>query len=418
MNFTIQDMSAHQRGQPIPESLIARVRESTNIVQVIGEHVKLRRAGTDFRGPCPFHGGKNPNFSVSPSEGFYHCFKCQESGNVFTFLQKQFGMSFPDAVRSVAAMVGIVTDSTPVARRPMQQPPPMPTPPRSRLDHLDQGACAWAGNGQGLNARIIYDALLDQLPLSDQGRAYLAARNLCPDVAYRSGVRSIDDWRVFTSDFIALGNEWGFEVWDMYAAGFIPPGTYRIPNAQPLTVSQWLSPRYACDAVPTLLFVYRDVDGVTAGLRFRALIPHEHKSLSTRRVNGLTEALAVPFGAELLADCGGRVVHIAEGEPDSLALRGIGTLTIGLPGTVIPGHRLDHTAPWMLALRTARAVCIWTDHDDAGVRLAHRLTDELRALDVQHIRRVRWPKRTEKDANDLLRTGVLADTVVALEEAL
>jgi 5S rRNA maturation endonuclease (ribonuclease M5) len=204
----------------------------------------------------------------------------------------------------------------------------------------------------------------------------------------------------------------------MYAAGFIPPGTYRIPNAQPLTVSQWLSPRYACDAVPTLLFVYRDVDGVTAGLRFRALMPHEYKSLSARRVNGLTEALAVPFGAELLSNCGGRVVHIAEGEPDSLALRDVGTLAIGLPGTVIPGHKLAYTAPWMLALRTARAVCIWTDHDDAGVRLAHRLTNELRALDVPHIRRVRWPCRPEKDVNDLHRVGALADDVAMLEETL
>jgi DNA primase len=91
----------------ISPELVERVRESADIVQIIGEHVKLRRAGADFRGPCPFHGGKNPNFSVSPRRGIYHCFKCQESGNVFTFLQKQLGMSFPDAVRSVAATVGI-----------------------------------------------------------------------------------------------------------------------------------------------------------------------------------------------------------------------------------------------------------------------------------------------------------------------
>ena len=91
----------------ISQELVERVRESADMVQIIGEHVKLRRAGADFRGPCPFHGGKNPNFSVSPRRGMYHCFKCQESGNVFTFLQKQLGLSFPDAVRSVAATVGI-----------------------------------------------------------------------------------------------------------------------------------------------------------------------------------------------------------------------------------------------------------------------------------------------------------------------
>jgi len=89
------------------DPVVERVREAADIVQIIGEHVKLKRAGSNFRGPCPFHGGKNPNFSVSPKRGQYHCFKCGESGDVFAFLQKQLGMSFPDALRSVASTVGI-----------------------------------------------------------------------------------------------------------------------------------------------------------------------------------------------------------------------------------------------------------------------------------------------------------------------
>jgi DNA primase len=100
----------------IPPELVDRVRESADLVQIIGEHVKLKRAGADFRGPCPFHGGKNPNFSVSPRRGMYHCFKCQESGNIFTFLQKHLGMSFPDAVRYVAATEGIEIPETRVER--------------------------------------------------------------------------------------------------------------------------------------------------------------------------------------------------------------------------------------------------------------------------------------------------------------
>ena len=54
---------------------VERVREAADIVQIIGEHGKLKRSGGDFRGPGPFHGGKNPNFSVSPKRGQYHCFK-------------------------------------------------------------------------------------------------------------------------------------------------------------------------------------------------------------------------------------------------------------------------------------------------------------------------------------------------------
>lgn len=101
----------------IAPELVERVRESADIVQIIGEYVKLKRAGADFRGPCPFHGGKNPNFSVSPRRAMYHCFKCQESGNVFTFLQKHLGLSFPDAVRMVASTVGIdIPEYTPTER--------------------------------------------------------------------------------------------------------------------------------------------------------------------------------------------------------------------------------------------------------------------------------------------------------------
>lgn len=91
----------------IEQGLVERIREAADLVEIIGEHVKLKRAGADFRGACPFHGGKNPNFSVSPRRGMYHCFKCGESGNAFTFLQKHLGMSFPEAVRYVAALEGI-----------------------------------------------------------------------------------------------------------------------------------------------------------------------------------------------------------------------------------------------------------------------------------------------------------------------
>ena len=78
----------------ISQETIERVREPADIVQIIGEHVKLRRVGSDYRGPCPFHHGKNPNFSVSPKRNVYHCFKCQESGDVFTFLQKHLGVDW------------------------------------------------------------------------------------------------------------------------------------------------------------------------------------------------------------------------------------------------------------------------------------------------------------------------------------
>jgi len=100
----------------IPQETIERIREAADLVAIIGESVKLRRVGHDFRGPCPFHGGKNPNFSVSTRTNAYHCFKCGESGDVFTYFQKQGGMDWPTAVRAAADRAGIVIVETRGAR--------------------------------------------------------------------------------------------------------------------------------------------------------------------------------------------------------------------------------------------------------------------------------------------------------------
>src|SRR6266581_5869869 len=91
----------------IPDDVIEQVREAADLVTIIGEHVELKRQGSDFRGPCPFHGGKNRNFAVIPKKGMFYCFVCHEAGDVFTFYMKRLGMDYPTAVREVARKVGI-----------------------------------------------------------------------------------------------------------------------------------------------------------------------------------------------------------------------------------------------------------------------------------------------------------------------
>lgn len=149
----------------IPDEVVERVRETADIVQIIGEHVKLRRAGADFRGPCPFHGGKNPNFSVSPRRAGYHCFKCGESGNVFTFLQKQLGLTFPDAVRAVAETVGI---AVPEARAERAGPDPREP--------------FWEVNAA---AAELFAELLRSADAGAGAREYLHGRGIDADVAAR-----------------------------------------------------------------------------------------------------------------------------------------------------------------------------------------------------------------------------------------
>ena len=90
----------------IPDEIVEQVAAQADIVAIIGEHVRLKKVGSVWRGPCPFHQGTNSNFSVLPRGG-YTCFVCGEKGSVFTFVQKRLGMSFVEAVKYVGAKCGV-----------------------------------------------------------------------------------------------------------------------------------------------------------------------------------------------------------------------------------------------------------------------------------------------------------------------
>jgi len=91
----------------IPENKIDDVRNSVNIVDVIGSVVRLKKAGQNFKGLCPFHQEKTPSFSVHPGKQIYKCFGCGEGGNVFSFLMKDQNLTFYEAVKQVAHSSGI-----------------------------------------------------------------------------------------------------------------------------------------------------------------------------------------------------------------------------------------------------------------------------------------------------------------------
>src|SRR4029077_15559428 len=86
---------------------VARVRESTDIVALIGEHLALKKVGTRYRGLCPFHQEKSPSFYVNADMGLYHCFGCQASGDAITFVRELEPLDFVDAVERLASKSGI-----------------------------------------------------------------------------------------------------------------------------------------------------------------------------------------------------------------------------------------------------------------------------------------------------------------------
>jgi DNA primase len=97
----------------IEDHLIDRIRESVDLVDVIGEHVQLTRRGKEFVGLCPFHEDSNPSLNVSQDKQIYKCFVCGAGGNVYSFLQAFENVSFIEAVRELAARSGIPIEPGP-----------------------------------------------------------------------------------------------------------------------------------------------------------------------------------------------------------------------------------------------------------------------------------------------------------------
>ena len=94
----------------IPESKIEEIRESVDIVDVISQHVQLRKRGKNYIGLCPFHSEKTPSFTVSDEKQIFHCFGCHTGGNVFKFLTEFHKISFVEAVQELAEQQGITIE--------------------------------------------------------------------------------------------------------------------------------------------------------------------------------------------------------------------------------------------------------------------------------------------------------------------
>ena len=159
----------------IPDHVVDEVRVRADIVELIGEQIQLKRAGKDFRALCPFHHEKSPSFYVVPAKGFYKCFGCGESGDVFSFLMKRGGLSFNDAVRQIAARVGVdVPEDTPRQQDEPNKP-------------LFE-AVAFAAD--------FFQRHLWEEPTGAAARAYLEKRGVPRAAAERFGLGyAPDDWR-------------------------------------------------------------------------------------------------------------------------------------------------------------------------------------------------------------------------------
>jgi len=97
---------------PIPREFIDDLLDRADVAEIIGERVKLTRAGREYKGLCPFHQEKTPSFTVSPAKGFFHCFGCGTHGSALSFLMQHDRLDFPAAVEALADRYGLEVPRT------------------------------------------------------------------------------------------------------------------------------------------------------------------------------------------------------------------------------------------------------------------------------------------------------------------
>lgn len=170
----------------IPEETVNQVLAATDIVALIGRSVKLRRAGTNFLGLCPFHNEKSPSFNVSPTRGTYHCFGCGAGGSAIRFVMEHDGMSFVEAVKRLGDAAGIrieeeVWDANAEAEAKH----------RALLLKANREAAAW------------FHLLLMKHQIAAPAREYLKSRGISGEVAKRWQMGYSPDNRAFYREWMA-----------------------------------------------------------------------------------------------------------------------------------------------------------------------------------------------------------------------
>jgi DNA primase len=321
----------------IPDETVERVRESADIVAVIGEYVELKRQGSDFRGPCPFHQGTHRNFSVSPKKAMYYCFVCHEGGDVFNFLTKRLGVDWPTAVRMVAEKSGIEVVET----------------QGRRAEQKDDREPIWEINGA---AAEYFRRILWEDELGRDARAYLESRAISRELADRVGLgfapREIGLLRAYLATL-------GFDDARMVESGLV------------------VSPEEGTEPRPRfrgrLIFPIYDLASRVVGFGGRLLGPGEPKYLNSSESPTFSKGRLL-YGLNWAKQAARRDERmlVVEGYFDVVRLIGA-----GVESAVAPmGTALTEDQAKLIRRYTTRVFLLY-DSDKPGLKATFRSGDEL-----------------------------------------
>ena len=329
------------------QQLLDEIRSRADILEIVGQVVKLKRTGENWKGLCPFHTEKTPSFTVNPKRNIYHCFGCGAGGDAFSFLMRQERVAFPEAVRTLADRAGVALPDA-----------------GQRAPEVD-GKLEALRRAMALAAEFYTRSLWE--PGGEKPRAYLEQRGVDPEVAKRFGLGyAPESWNALLGVMARQGI--GEDV--LVQAGLI--------------LARQNGPGFYDRFRGRLLFPIRDVQGRVVAFGGRALSGEEPKYLNSPEtplyVKGqMLYALDV---ARIAMRERSRAI-IVEGYLDCLMAHqhGFGE-TVAALGTAFTPAQLG------LLRRYADEVVALFDADAAGQKASTRLEEMMN--DVMDLQNLGW----------------------------
>jgi DNA primase len=319
----------------IAEDVINQIRDRIDIAEVVGQHVNLTRAGQNLKGLCPFHQEKTPSFTVSSSRQIFHCFGCGAGGNVFSFLMRITGASFPDTVRELGQKVGIeIKESGGGTGSQGTQ--------SGRIEQLNRAATTW-----------FQEKLRDQAT-GAPAREYLTSRGIQLTIIERFGIGYVPaEWDGLSKTLMTQG----FSASEVATAG--------------LTVAREHSSGFYDRFRSRVMFPIVDLRKRVVGFGGRILgegTPKYLNSPDTPLFKKGQTLFALDVAREAVARL--KTVIVVEGYFDAIALHQAGlTHTVATLGTALTPEHIQ------VLRRFASKVVLLFDPDQAGVRAALRGLD-------------------------------------------
>ena len=370
----------------IPAGFIQDLLSRVDVVDVVGRHVQLKKAGANYQGLCPFHGEKTPSFTVSPTKQFFHCFGCGKNGNAIGFLMEHAGMGFVDAVTELAQQVGMQVPQDDTSPEERARAAERRERQLSLTQVLDKASAAYRG----------------QLRSSPRAIDYLKGRGLTGEIAQRFGLGyAPSGWHFLSRVFARYDDpqlaETGLVIEREGADSGGTTGPEMGSTEQgPGTTSHDNAQRRYDRFRDRIMFPIRNVKGETIGFGGRVMGDGTPKYLNSpetpvfskgRELYGLYEARADIHEAGF--------VLVTEGYMDVVALAQLGlpnaVATLGTACTPEHVHKL---------FRHTQSVVFSFDGDAAGRRAARKALDValVHAGDTRSIKFLFLPEEHDPDS--------------------